>query len=478
LHTVLLAKLWLGGEILPFHVGSVTRYEGGSWLIAWPVSWMLRLGVEDTLAPRLAAAAISAFGVLGGGLWLGRRAGWRSALWLGPILALTFPEVSLYGRRAWGSLAEGLALLPWLALGFERARQGPRSSALLGAALGAAVVVSYVHAITALVALAVLVRERRWSSLLWGGIAAVAVFGGWLSLAVPDLEEALVVRGGHALPALILPGLTRLPEALLGLPAAVAGSGRSGLWAGGIVALLGIAALVRAGGGALRGLGITGAVSVVALAAGHQLADAPEVHRYALPLLVLFAAALAAWPKGRVVALVLGLGFQVQSGPPAGQPPHAVHAQLGANAQARVHADPDIKIKALWRVCEPWARPWLLYGYGLDRGREHDRVVSGMDERIAESGSGPRQFAHNPHFSRLAPPTWVAWSRPLPEAERQAFLFGFGSGLAEDGLQPSESVLLSAVDPSERYGIERGRLGEGLTSIERAWRSVDLPAGR
>ena len=39
LHTLLLGISWMRGDVLPFYVGSVSRYEGGSWLIAWPVSW-------------------------------------------------------------------------------------------------------------------------------------------------------------------------------------------------------------------------------------------------------------------------------------------------------------------------------------------------------------------------------------------------------------------------------------------------------
>ena len=50
IHTLLLGTSWMQGDVLPFYVGSVTRYEGGSWLIAWPVSWLLGMGASGTAA--------------------------------------------------------------------------------------------------------------------------------------------------------------------------------------------------------------------------------------------------------------------------------------------------------------------------------------------------------------------------------------------------------------------------------------------
>ena len=460
-------------------MGSVTRYEGGSWLIAWPVSWALRLGLPDGLAPPVAAAGIATWGVLGGALWLGRAAGWRAGLALGPILALCFPEVAHYAQRAWGSLAEGLALLPWLALGLERWRRRTSWSGavVLGAALGVAAIVSYVHAITALAGLGLMLLWRRpRHALLASGVAA-AVFGGWLLSAVPHLEEALIVRGGQGLhellPHLVLPRLDRILPAL---PAAVAGPGRVGVGAlasGFGLGLLGALALFRAWGrgGRLRWLGIYALCALPALSAGHSLADAPEVHRYALPLLVVIAAALAAWPGARWLALLLAVPLWMPTPEVASQPPHAVHSQLGANAQDRVHADPHVKIKALWRVTDPWAKPWLAYGYGLDQGRRHHRVVVGMDERMAEAGGGAAAFEGNPHFALLDPVAWVAWARPLGEAtEREAYLFGLGVGLGEDGRDPRDEALASALRPEERRAV-LGGLGAGLV---RAGEAGDL----
>ncbi len=436
--------------------------------------------MPDALAPPVAAACIAVLGVLGGGLWLGRAAGARGAFLLGPLLLLATPEVAVYAQRAWGSLAEGLALLPWLALGLERHLRRPRpASALgLGIALGLAAVVSYVHAITALAGLAILLRRPRDAAL--AAVAASGTFALWLLAAVPHREEALVVRGGHPLPTLLAPAFTRLPRALVELPAAFAGAGRSDalrIVAGAALAGLAAAALVRAWrrGGPLRWLPIVALASLAAFAAGLQLADPPEALRYALPLLVVSAAALAAWPRAAAAALVVALALPPP--PPAGQPPHAVHAQLGANAQDRVRAEPHAKIQALWRVTDPWARPWLLYGYGVDQGRRHRRVVDGMAARLAEVGGDRSRVAGNPHFALLEPPAWVAWARPLGGApEHAAFLFGLGVGMGEAG--DAAEDFLAAIEPSEAAIVRLGLAGGDAPAPLSAYRTVELRRDR
>lgn len=472
LHTLLLARLWAAGDVLPFAVGSVTRYEGGSWLVAWPVSWLLRLGVDPTLAPSVFSALWAAFGVVGGALWLGPRADRRAALLLGPVLAVATPEVTWYAQRAWGSLLEGLALLPWIAL--LAAKRRPLA---LGLAVAVGAVVSYVHAITALAGAALWMRAGRRRELLLAGGAAALGFGAWLLGAVPHVEQALVVRGGHGLLGLTSHLVPRLHRVVPDLPAAFAGPLRSGwsLGLGAALALLALAALVRAARDEeLRGLAVYAAVAVFALSAGHELADPPEVHRYALPLLVVSAAALAAWPRARVGALLLGLGLWLPPPAPTGQPPHAVYAQLGANAQDRVHADPHVKAKALWRVAEPWARPWLYAGYGLDQGRRHRGVVAGITARLGEGAD-----AADPHFALQEPSSWVAWLRPLGDApERQAFLVGLGRGVAEDGPNPEDEVLRAALTPQERGWFDAGTGLAAPDGPQRAWRSLELRTAR
>ena len=153
LHTLLVARLIAAGESVPFYLGSVSRYEGGSWLICWPVALLLRLGAWGSAATCWAAGSIALVTVALSSLWLGRRFGPLSALCLGPLLAVCAPEFVHYSYRAWGSLPEALVVYPLAAFGYEAwlsAGRRPGGSLLLGLLLAAAIVLSYLHMVTAL----------------------------------------------------------------------------------------------------------------------------------------------------------------------------------------------------------------------------------------------------------------------------------------------------------------------------------------
>jgi hypothetical protein len=443
LHSLLLGKLIAAGQAPDFYIGSVSRYEGGSWLIGWPVAAALRLGATDLLAGPLAAAAIATLGVALASWRLGR-GDWRSAALLGPLLACT-PDVLHWGVRAWGSLPEALLAWPLVALAHDRWKGDARGGLLLGVGVGLACVVSYLHLVT-LAALLVWERKRGWPL----AVGAAATLGLWLAVAVPFPEEAVAVRGGTPIWALLGLDLLRLDRVLLELPAA---------WSGGRLA---VTPLRWAAGAALMALGAWAAVRSwreqpgpapllagalgLALAGSHAMLGPPANVRYYLPLVVLLLGFVAAagW-RPALAAMVLSLGLWAGEGPVVPRPdPVAGWAQLGANGQHRYHDDPHRKIKALWSVARGPQRRWLLYGYGVDSGRRYSAVIRSMRAKAEQIGQPFAELAAHPHFRLLDVPRQVDWARPLPVADgRDAFAWGLGVGFAADGrLDAVEEELL------------------------------------
>ena len=142
-HTLLLARCFAAGETLSFYLGSVTRYEGGSWLIAWPVSLLLRLGAYGSGATSWTAGGISVATVALSSWLLARRINGLAGLVFGPLLALCTVEYLHYSYRAWGSLAEALLALPLFGLALDRwwsTGRRPLTAIACGLLLGLALV--------------------------------------------------------------------------------------------------------------------------------------------------------------------------------------------------------------------------------------------------------------------------------------------------------------------------------------------------
>ena len=461
LHTLLLARLWAAGEPLSFHLGSVSRYEGGSWLIGLPVSWLLRLGVPDWLAGPAVAGTLAVGTVAATSAWLARTVGPRAAAF-GLLVGASAPAFLHYAQRAWGSVAEALIFVPLLALAYARWSPGRRigGAVLLGAVAGLGLVVSYVTVI-AVVAGAVVHglerRDRRAAAEIGLALLAVAVvFGGWILLAVPQPEEAWVVRGGHSLGSLVGEAwrLDRGVPLLLGALTAPPPASVAQRVAGVLLTGLGAAALGRAlrTPGPLRWLGVYTLACLPFLAAGALLSEAPESHRYALPASLALLAAIVAWGRAPLlVALLLGLPLWLPPPEPPRHDPVAVYAQLGGNALDRVHPDRHATLKAFWRAADPWGQAPLLCGYGLDQGRRFEHVVAGARARLAEGG--------DPADLHLAPrdlDPWLSLVRGLGD-QRDAYLLCLGRGLLEDGrLGPEEQELLDHAPKPERLAVERG----------------------
>jgi len=492
LHTALVGASIAAGDVPSFYVGSVSRYEGGSWLIAFPVGALLALGAWATAATSWTAAAISIATVGLGSLWLARSVRPTAGLALGPLLAVAAPEIVHYSYRAWGSLHEALVMLPILALAgttwLDRRRS--RGGAVgLGALLGIGLILSYVHFVTALAIVGVAVleagsdRRRAVADLALLGGTAAAVLGAWILLAVPFPGEALEVRGGRSL-ASTLPDLLlmRLDLVLRDLPKAWIGAWQdsSPLKVGAAVGLSVLAAAAAVAvwrrGGRGRHLVIALLACLPALSVGHSLVEAPLVLRYYVPLLGFGAAAIAAWDgRAAVAGLALGALLWLPSGlVMPGQDPVRSHAELGANALHRASAEPHAKFLLLRARAAPALRAPLAFGYGLDTGTRFSSTWRGLHEAAGDVPLAEVDAVADPHLYLYDAGAWLAAYEGLPGAEdRDTFLEGIGVGVVRDGrLDEAEITLLATISQTDREHV-----AEGIGAALEARGDREAPAG-
>jgi hypothetical protein len=496
-HTLLVAQAIAAGEPVSFYVGSVTRYEGGSWLIAWPVALLLKLGAYGTAATSWTAATIAIASVGAGSMWIGRHRGAAAAFLLGPVCAAAFPEGMHYSYRAWGSLCEALIMLPVLALLHERwIRRGrSRSGAVvLGLTLAGAIVLSYFHFITAIAFAVIEAMEARVEGrsmrsagrgvLVVTAICAVA-FLGWVALANPHPGEALVVRDGRSLVStvreLLLP---RLDLVFAGLPGAVLGeitdatplrrAASFGVIAAGVVG----GVRVWRAGGPLRRVVVFALLFLPALGVGHALLAPPEVYRYYLPLLAAGAVLIAASGRGpAMVALVCGATFWLPSGlgMPYQNPAYTV-LELGSNAMHRYAEDPHMKFKLLRPHIPSWHRRWFAFGYGVDSGRRCSPTRSGGSAFIA---ANPRA-AESPLSALQSADIWTSLWRDIDAPKEEAdYLFGLGLGFAADGVVDRwEREVLDTLDGSRRGELLLGIGAAVARSLEELGSEEGSTVGR
>ncbi len=484
LHTVLLAKLVRGGTVPSVHVGAVTDYEAGSWFVAWPVAALSWLG--DTAAASWGAGGIALLSIFLGSLWLGRHAGWKAALLLGPLLALALPEYLRFAHQPWGSIPESLVMLPILALALDawERRGRPWAGAVgLGLLLAGAVILSWFHMVTALAFVAMQAfggeRRRRAIETLAVGGTALLVFGAWLLATRPDFDDGLSLRAGRSLGS-TLPDLllVRLDRIALTLPAAWSGE-RSEistvLWAVGVgLTLLALVALVRLRKEpVLRRIAIFAAVCLPAVSVGHGLVEAPEVHRYYLPLLGAGLVAIAAWDwRAAMLACLIALPFRLPVGLPVpGQELHRSHLELGAFALLRSEGSPHAKFVALRSVTEPRYRPWLACGYGRDSGLRYGPTRAVLAE-ILDSGVTEETLTQTHAEAALADPrAWIGfWAGPDWPADRATFLRCFGASLVLDQrLGELDCGLIGVLDDRGEldlaYGIGAGAQAAGIAGF-------------
>lgn len=487
IHTLLLGLSWAHGDVLSFYVGSVTRYEGGSWLIAWPVSWLLRLGAGPVASTSWAAGVIALITVFAASLWLARTSHrWLAGAAVG-LVAACVPELVHYSYRAWGNLCEALVILPLGALAYTRwidRGRDLRTAPLLGLLLAFGVVLSYFHMITALAWVAVQAveawpdRERRKQAAIEVAVvaaSALTAFGLWVLVMYPFPFEATSVRDGRSLfsllPSLVLPRIDRI---LLELPGAWIGQLLEQtplrLVAGGVLSLLTVAGAVaawRSEHRRLRWLVIFAIAYVPALSVGHLLLGVPDVYRYHLPFFAVGVLLIASWGWApSLAALLCGLTFWAPTGLEMPyQNPTYNYLELGGNAMHRYHVDPHVKFKALRRHVPQWYRTWFAFGYGVDLGQRYSRARRGMGQVLADEPYAQLVLDEDPHFSLYPLEAWVDWwDRELPGAvDRREYLLGLGIGFASDAeLDLRERELLDHLPRPLRDTVLEG-VGAAIT---------------
>ena len=490
LHTLVNARLVLAGEALPPSVGLLTPYEGGSWLIAWPTAWAMALGLHDVQASAWAAACIALLSVGLTSLWLGRVAGWGAALALGPLVALTSPQLGFYGIRAWGSLPEALIALPVLAFAgawWQRRGRPLAGAAGLGLLLAGAIVLSYLHMLTALAFVVVQgldARGRgRWrrATLETGVVAAVAglAWASWLVVSSPGEAGWPTVRDGRSLGGALGPLLVvRLDRVLLGLPRAwyghlpgfgarelVAGLGLSGLACGAAVALW-------RRGGPLRWPVVWCAVLLPGLSVGLWMGGATEAPRYYVPLLAGLLVLIAAWDlRASAVALLLGALLWWPAPPRAG--PESVdlaYVELGAFGLVSDSAAPHGRFLGMLEHVEPWHRSAFAFGYGVDAGRRGfpvvfaDRPAAGRARTALHFGLGCGLLSDG----ALGDEELVRLAEVHTVADRRALLEGMGAAIAA---RVGDEVALGAPGRvalvRELSGLDWEALGRGAAQLRR-----------
>ena len=495
LHTLLVARVIASGEFVSFFIGSVSRYEGGSWLVCWPVSWLLRLGAWGSAATCWTAGLLSLGTVALGSLWLARHFGALPAFFYGPLLALCAPEFVHYSYRAWGSLAEALIVYPLAAFAYEAWQRRGRSlvgAVGLGVLLAMAIIASYLHMATALLFVVLQWLERSGRPLftvvtetLLVASTALVSFALWLWFAVPHLDEALTVRSGtpiqETLPSLFL---VRLDRVALYFPQAWMGQhlDRSlfPLLMGVGLSLLSVVCVIAAWrrGGKARWLSCLWLMLLPALSVGHQLAKPPDVLRYYLPLLVCSLALIAVAGRTQsMLALILGLAMWLPQGLPMPyQNPTHAYLELGSNALYRFAAEPHEKFHLLVEQVPERYRPWFAFGYGLDAGTRYARDTRSMEAALDTWLEHGRDKSDNPHFVFSDPAAWRPFLDDVQDDEvvlDDWFHRGLGAGLMADGRVDELEKRMFGIAGTDR----RQRVMEGMGAAARVWfAGNDLPA--
>jgi len=452
------ARALLDGQPLPPWLGTLTRYEGGSWLIAAPLSLLLALGLEGVAATGTLALISAALGVALASVWAGRVAGAPAALLTGPLLAFGCRPLATFATVGTGGTTDFLFALPLFALVGERWKAGDRSHAgvaALGLLAGAAAAASFAHLATAAVLGLLVLHAARPSTRVRTAAsfaAAAAVFPlGWLlavgggELRPPTLRDG---RGGGDLLSALFP--PRLGSWLADLPAAIGGRTADppafDRFAATTLAVLLVIACLDAARqpGPRRRAATAAGLLALAATAGPGLTNVPaDLVRYSLPAIATALVLAATRPPLGVAVLAVGLAL--------GPPPVPLIAP----------GSPDDGAMALGLLYAEVREPAT---HQHERARAVLARLPTQHHSALVFGHGVRSGTRLQHLMTAPPETWAGWrfggaaswlAGPSP-AHRDAWLQGLGAGLAQGGVTPLERLFLGLATPADRADLNVG----------------------
>ncbi len=501
LDLVLTARSMASGVYPPLWAGAVHPDALGTWIGAFGMSFLLRLGIPDVFALKCLAAAHY---VLLAGVSVGlasRIAGWRAGLAGGAALIIGAPAIAAAHTRYLATTVEIASVelaLVWMLVEWHR-RPARGWLLALGLGLGTAVIYSLHAAWLALLTLAVVGWTSRRRELGWrpallliatGVVAAVGWLGWPDPLGPPGHAFTIKTLGPLQLLTLIDPSdlatlARRAPFALLtgeeGHQAAQYRPLHVPLAATLALALFGgVVATARRQVDAPVGLVALFALGIAApLVLGGDLLGYPAAYRYYVPVVppacVLLGVAVARspWPRaaGLVLALLVSPGL-LSLGHVGNREMARPEAAFFAGQHRLVF--PRDALHTHFLMLTPWVQDdeligWVQ-GYGLHVGREYARQaptakIEFDDSFVGIDGGVPPIV--NRHWHKQRAERWLEGADWLGPGARSAFLVGVGLGIAEDGhLEELDLRLLeSAVDHAS---VARGigaALGERVFHI-------------
>ncbi len=501
LDLVLTARSMASGVYPPLWAGAVHPDALGTWIGAFGLSFLLRLGVPDVLALEgLAAAHFALLGAASVGL-ASRTAGWRAGIAAGAALVIGAPAIAGAHTRYLATTVEiasvELALL-WVLVEWHR-RPAVGWLLALGLGLGTAVVYSLHAAWLGLLALTVVgwTAGRRglgWRPLVLLVVTATSAAIAWIGWPDPlgPPGHALTVKTLGPLELLTLFDPSDLASLARRAPFALLTGGESDraaqlrplhvpLAAALALALLGaVVATVRRQVAAPISLVALFTLGVTApLLLGGDLIGYPAAYRYFVPVIapacVLLGTAVSRspWPRsaGLVLAVLVAPGLLS-----LGTVSHTEMTRAEAAFFAGQHrlVFPRDALHTHFLMLTPWVQDEELIGwvqgYGLHVGREYDRQVPTakieFDDSFVGTDGGVPPIV-NRHWHKQRAQRWLEGADWLGPDARSAFLVGVGLGIAEDGRLSELDLRLveSAVDSaSVARGIGAAR-GERVFHI-------------
>jgi len=494
LDVLVTARSMAAGVWPPLWVGAVHPDATGTWLGAAVLSPLLRLGLPDVLALKLAACAHFALFVGATAGFAARRGGVVAGALAGSVLALGAPALLAAQSKYLATTVEiagiEVALL-WATAELSRRERVPGwAIGVVGAVLGLAIIYSLHAAIVALLIAGALLgtgpRLRRAAWLLIPALAVMLPFS-WMRDPLGPQRTGLSVKTlgpGDLLALLDISDLgtllSRAPFALLHETEHIGPDSPLRLLHVPLAALL-AAALLGAVVLAVRRrlphpelLVLLFAVGTAAplLVAG-DLLGYPAAYRYYAPVIagaaILLGVGVARAPRReRSVAIgIVAVGACIAPG--LFTAPRATATELSRPMAAFFAGQHRLgfaqhPLHTQFLMLTPFVRDdelagWLQ-GYGVHVGREFTRQQPTALIELRDEGTSPHVAIPGPvnrTLHKTLPQRWIAAADWLGEPHRQHFLLGVGLGAAEDGvLDARDSALLGALPAADQSAFWQG----------------------